>query len=134
MANFYSTKDKLGLAKNIIADFCGDLTASGCNSPDSKSMQKMEQKYNKSKGRYCDLSDFCIRLSEMPQLHYKLMVSISWLDCATETPAKDQAGFYQSFSSDKQGIAKVEYFITIDKDTQRLFIELNIRELFKLSR
>lgn len=127
----YTTKSKLNLAKCVIADFCGDITALGHNNPDFKAIQKMEQKYNKSKGRHCDLSDFCIRLSDIPQVHYKLMVTINWLDHITEAPAKGQIGFYKSAYSDKQGITRVEHFITVDRYIHLLFIELNIKDIYK---
>jgi hypothetical protein len=125
------TKFKLELAKNIIADFCGDKTASGQHTQDLKEIQELEQRYNKSKGRYCDLSDFCLRLSDIPQVHYKLMISINWLNHVSEAPAKNQAGFYKSAYSYEQGATRVEHFITIDKYIQLLFIELNIKELYK---
>jgi hypothetical protein len=32
---------------------------------------------------------------------------------------------------DKQGLTKVEHFITVDKYIQLLFIELNIRNMYK---
>ncbi|MCC2624707.1 MAG: hypothetical protein K0R14_580 [Burkholderiales bacterium] len=127
MSNFYTTKYKLDLANSIIANFCGDKTQVGYNNSDLEAIHKIERKYNKSKGRYCDLSDFCIRLSEIPQVHYKLMISINWLN-PTEAPKK--SGFYKSASTDKQGITRLEHFITIDKYIQLLFIELNIRELY----
>jgi len=127
----YTTEYKLNLAKNVIANFCGDITALGRSNPDCKEIQKMERKYTKSKGRYCDLSDFCIRLSDISQTHYKLMTTINWLDHITATPAKYQVGFYKSIYSDKQGIARVEYFITLDKYIQLLFIELNIKDIYQ---
>jgi hypothetical protein len=127
----YTTEYKLNLAKSVIADFCGDVAALGRKYPDFKAIQKMERKYTKSKGRYCDISNFCIRLSDIPQPHYKLMVTINWLDHITASPAKDQMGFYKSVYSDKQGIARVEYFITLDKYIQLLFIELNIKEMYQ---
>jgi len=127
----YTTERKLNLARNVVADFCGNLTALGQNNPDFKEIQKIERKYSKSKGRYCDLSDFCIRLSDVPQTHYKLMVTINWLDQITAAPVKNQVGFYKSIYSDKQGMVRVEYFITVDKYIQLLFIELNIKEIYK---
>src|SRR6185437_6446923 len=127
----YTTERKLNLARNVVADFCGNLTALGQNNPDFKEIQKIERKYSKSKGRYCDLSDFCIRLSDVPQTHYKLMVTINWLDQISAAPVKNQVGFYKSIYSDKQGMVRVEYFITVDKYIQLLFIELNIKEIYK---
>lgn len=131
MSNFYTTTHKLNLAKSVIANFCGDKTELGLNNPDLKAIQKMERKYNKSKGSYCDLSDFCIRLSDIPHLHYRLMLAINWLEQVTEVPVKARSGFYKSVYSDKQGIANIEYFITVDRYIHLLFIELDIKEIYK---
>jgi hypothetical protein len=131
MSDFYTTKHKLNLAKSVISSFCGDKTALGYNNPDFKILQKMEHKYNKSQGRHYDLSDFCIRLTEIPETHYRLMVTINWLEHLSEAPVKEQAGFYQAAISDKPGITKVEHFITVDKYVQLLFIELGIKDIYK---
>jgi|GEM_PF-1416977 len=131
MSNFYTPEYKLKLAKNIITNFCSDITGLGCNNQSLKEIQKIERRYNKSKGRYCDLSDFCIRLSDIPQIHYKLMTTVNWLDCITGTPVKKQTGFYKSAYCDKQGLTQVEHFITVDRYIQLLFIELNIRDMYK---
>ncbi|HLX54430.1 MAG TPA: hypothetical protein VKR58_10835 [Aquella sp.] len=127
----YTTEYKLNLAKSVIADYCGDTAALENKYPDFKAIQKMERKYTKSKGRYCDISNFCIRLSDIPEAQYKLMVTINWLNHITAAPAKNQVGFYKSVYSDKQGIARIEYFITLDKYIQLLFIELNIKEIYQ---
>ena len=129
MSNFYTTESKLSLAKSFIAEFCGDKPVLKHQHPNLKAIQKMERKYNKSKGCCCDLSDFCIRISEIPKIHYKLMISINWLDQDTAAPTK--VGFYKSAYSYEQGATKVEHFITVDKYIQLLFIELNIRDLYK---
>jgi hypothetical protein len=130
MSDFYTTEHKLNLAKSVIANFCGDMTALGLNNPDLKAIQKMERKYNKSNGHYCDLSDFCIRLSDIPDLHYRLMLNIDWLDHITEASIKSQTGFYKSVFSDKPGSTKIEHFITVDKYIHLLFIELSIKDIY----
>ncbi len=131
MANFYLTKRKLDLAKNIIADFCGDKTALGKCGSDLENIQELELKYNKSKRNFCDLSDFCLRLSDIPHIHYQLMISINWLKSITESPTKKQTGFYKSAFSYEKGATRIEHFITVDKYIKLLFIELNIKQLYK---
>jgi hypothetical protein len=59
------------------------------------------------------------------------MVTINWLDHLSEAPVKEQTDFYQAAISDKQGITKVEHFMTVDKYIQLLFIELGVRDIYK---
>ncbi|MCC2624297.1 MAG: hypothetical protein K0R14_170 [Burkholderiales bacterium] len=126
-------KFKLKLAQNIIADYCNNKTMPEQYNPALKEMQELEKKYNKSKGRNCDLSDFCIRLSDIPQIHYELMISINWLNDVTEKPVKSQNGFYKSAYSYEQGVTRIEYFITVNKYIKLLFVELNILGLYNKS-
>lgn len=130
MADYYTTNQKINLANNIIAEFCGGKTAVGYNAPIFAEIEQMEQKYI-SNNRCCDLSDFCIRLSEIPAKHFKLMLIIGWLDHDTEEPLPYLSGFYKSAYHGKQGFTEIEHFITVDLYINLLFIELEIAQMYK---
>jgi hypothetical protein len=130
MSNLYSTKQKIDLANSVIVEFCGGTTALGYQSPMFSKIRKMEQRYNDNNG-YCDLSDFCITLSEIPSKHFRLMRAIGWLDYDTEEPLPHLNGFYKLAYHSKQGFTKVEHFITIESYIKLLFIELETAEMYK---
>jgi hypothetical protein len=88
----------------------------------------MEMKYRKTKSY--DLSDFAICLSEIPEMHFKLMLAIGWLDIETEEPEKYLNGFYSEAHSSKRGITQVKHYITIDAYIDLLFIELRMIDMY----
>jgi hypothetical protein len=130
MSDLYSSGQKIDLAKSIITEFSGGKTSLGYSSPMFTKIRKMEQKYNKNNG-YCDLNDFCIRLSEIPVKHFRLMLVIGWLDHDTEEPFPYLNGFYKSAYHGKQGFTQVEHFMTVESYIKLLFIELETAEIHK---
>lgn len=130
MADYFTTKQKIELANSVIAELCGEQTLLGYQHPIFIKIRKMEEKYIASDGRYCDLSDFSISLSELPQKHFRLMLVIGWLDHEEEQPKPYIAGFYKSKYPGRRGFTKIEHFMTIDAYIRLLLIEMEIDEMY----
>jgi hypothetical protein len=128
MANYFSTNQKIDLANNIVSEFCNNL--SGYHAPMLDEIREMEQRYI-SNSQSLDLSDFCIRIAEIPVKHFKLMLAIWWLDFDTEEPISSLDGFYKSVYHGKQGFTKTEHFITVETYIDLLFIELELTKMYK---
>ena len=126
----YSIKQKIDLANGVIAEYCGDEKSPGWNAPMFKHLRKMERKYNKNPGRY-DLSDFCLKLSELPEKHFRLMRAINWLDDFTDAPLPHLKGFYKEKYSKLQGITEIEHYITVSQYVYLLFVELSVINLYE---
>lgn len=131
MANYFSTRQKIALANNVVSEFFNNNNISGCHTLMLDEIRKMEQIYISSNCRHWDISDFCIRVAEIPVKHFKLMVAIRWLDIDTEEPISYLKGFYKSVYHGKQGFTKVEHFITVETYIDLLFIELELTKMYK---
>ncbi|MCC2626083.1 MAG: hypothetical protein K0R14_1956 [Burkholderiales bacterium] len=128
MANYFSTSQKIALANNIVSEFCNNVSH---HAPMLDEIREMEQRYISSNGRSWDLSDFCIRISEIPVKYFKLMLTMRWLDFDTEEPISSLIGFYKSVYHGKQGFTKIEHFITVEAYIDLLFIELELTKMYE---
>ncbi len=128
MANYFSTSQKIALANNVVSEFCNNISY---HAPMLDEIREMEQRYISSNSRSCDISDFCIRIAEIPAKYFKLMLTMRWLDLDTEEPIPSLTGFYKSVYHGKQGFAKIEHFKTVETYIDLLFIELELSKMYK---
>ena len=128
MANYFSTSQKIDLANNVVSEFCNNVSY---HAPMLDEIREMEQKYISSNGRSWDISDFCIRVAEIPTKYFKLMLTMRWLDFDTEEPIPSLNGFYTSVYHGKPGFTKIEHFVTVETYIDLLFIGLELAKMYK---